>query len=334
VVAMTSTPTPSVVAEVLGSSPYPLLAFDLDDLVFLGANKAACELLGMSPDSLAGVPVTSVISNVDRSTVEAAAKLLASGAIEGYRAVRRFHRPDGTEYEARSWVRLTTKDGCRFGLTIIDPETPTFPWPLFDASIDIVGIVTDHHWVIELVSSDIEGILSCSPETYKGVPLLGLFHPACVQNFLSAAARVAVDGGKATLRMNLRADSDQWRDVWCMVVAMCQHTPPRLGLAISAMSEFDEELSSEFHRQLAVIGGDVVGGMDQCPPPVPSESLSTRQWEIVTRLVRGERIKDIAAALYLSPSTVRNHLTAIYRKFGVHSQAEFLAKLLRDTSQT
>jgi len=100
------------------------------------------------------------------------------------------------------------------------------------------------------------------------------------------------------------------------------------------MSEFDEELSSEFHRQLAVIGGDVVGGMDQCPPPVPSESLSTRQWEIVTRLVRGERIEDIAAALYLSPSTVRNHLTAIYRKFGVHSQAEFLAKLLRDTSQT
>ena len=53
-----------------------------------------------------------------------------------------------------------------------------------------------------------------------------------------------------------------------------------------------------------------------------------RQWEILIRLVRGQRVKDIADALYLSPSTVRNHLTAIYRKFGVHSQAELLATLL------
>ena len=53
-----------------------------------------------------------------------------------------------------------------------------------------------------------------------------------------------------------------------------------------------------------------------------------RQWEILTRLVRGQRVQEIADALYLSPSTVRNHLTAIYRKFGVHSQAELLAALL------
>ena len=46
------------------------------------------------------------------------------------------------------------------------------------------------------------------------------------------------------------------------------------------------------------------------------------------RLVHGERVSDIAAALFLSPSTVRNHLTAIYKKFGVHSQAGLLAKLL------
>ena len=30
-------------------------------------------------------------------------------------------------------------------------------------------------------------------------------------------------------------------------------------------------------------------------------------------------MQKIADSLYLSPSTVRNHLTAIYRKFGVHS---------------
>jgi DNA-binding NarL/FixJ family response regulator len=63
-------------------------------------------------------------------------------------------------------------------------------------------------------------------------------------------------------------------------------------------------------------------------PPLSAECFSTRQWEIIRHLVQGETVKDIAAALYLSPSTVRNHLTAIYKKFGVHSQAGLLAKFL------
>jgi DNA-binding NarL/FixJ family response regulator len=53
--------------------------------------------------------------------------------------------------------------------------------------------------------------------------------------------------------------------------------------------------------------------------------LSSRQWEIASRLVQGDRVATIAAQLYLSQSTVRNHLSAIFQKFGVHSQAELLA---------
>jgi DNA-binding CsgD family transcriptional regulator len=57
--------------------------------------------------------------------------------------------------------------------------------------------------------------------------------------------------------------------------------------------------------------------------------LSTRQFEVVTRLLRGERVSTIARAMYLSPSTVRNHLAVIYRKVGVKSQAELLDHLHR-----
>jgi DNA-binding CsgD family transcriptional regulator len=66
------------------------------------------------------------------------------------------------------------------------------------------------------------------------------------------------------------------------------------------------------------------------PSSVPGLSdISTRQWEVVTRLLRGERVSTIARELYLSPSTVRNHLAAIYRKVGVRSQAELLEHLHR-----
>jgi DNA-binding NarL/FixJ family response regulator len=63
--------------------------------------------------------------------------------------------------------------------------------------------------------------------------------------------------------------------------------------------------------------------------PALSE-LSRRQWDVVSRLARGERVSTIATELYLSQSTVRNHLSAIFRKVGVHSQRELLALLRRD----
>lgn len=60
--------------------------------------------------------------------------------------------------------------------------------------------------------------------------------------------------------------------------------------------------------------------------------LSPRQREIASRLLAGERVSEIAGAMYLSPSTVRNHLTAIFRKFGVHSQVELISVLKRPST--
>jgi two-component system response regulator DesR len=60
--------------------------------------------------------------------------------------------------------------------------------------------------------------------------------------------------------------------------------------------------------------------------------LPPRQLEVLTRLVDGERVQDIAQAMYLSESTIRNHLAAIFTKAGVHSQAQLLA-LLREHSR-
>ena len=52
--------------------------------------------------------------------------------------------------------------------------------------------------------------------------------------------------------------------------------------------------------------------------------LTTRELEIVTRLMTGHRPPSIASELFLSQSTVRNHLGSVFAKLGVNSQQELL----------
>ena len=55
------------------------------------------------------------------------------------------------------------------------------------------------------------------------------------------------------------------------------------------------------------------------------ELLTERERDILRLAQRGLPNPLIAQALHLSPGTVRNHLSAIYRKLGVHSRYEALA---------
>jgi two-component system response regulator DesR len=54
------------------------------------------------------------------------------------------------------------------------------------------------------------------------------------------------------------------------------------------------------------------------------QPLSEREIEILRLAKRGLRNPQIAQALHISAGTVRNHLSAVYRKLGVHSRHEAL----------
>jgi DNA-binding NarL/FixJ family response regulator len=54
--------------------------------------------------------------------------------------------------------------------------------------------------------------------------------------------------------------------------------------------------------------------------------LSKRQLQILEQLTKGLNYNEIAANLFISPSTVRKHIENIYAKLEVHSKIEAIQK--------
>jgi DNA-binding CsgD family transcriptional regulator len=119
--------------------------------------------------------------------------------------------------------------------------------------------------------------------------------------------------------------------------------PPGLAFALSLVQPLDpalqplEATAARFRagarRNAESLGAAAAAARLNAPRPVAEprqelHHLTERELEIVRRLVAAQRVPAIARELFLSQSTVRNHLTAVYRKFGVHSQVELL-ELLR-----
>ncbi len=60
-----------------------------------------------------------------------------------------------------------------------------------------------------------------------------------------------------------------------------------------------------------------------------AEHLTPREQEVVHWVEEGLSYKLIAAQLFISPDTVRNHIRAIYRKLEINSKGELLALAIR-----
>ena len=54
-------------------------------------------------------------------------------------------------------------------------------------------------------------------------------------------------------------------------------------------------------------------------------SLTAREREVLNLLARGNSNREIAEELVITNKTVKNHLSRIYEKIGVHSRAEAIA---------
>lgn len=90
-------------------------------------------------------------------------------------------------------------------------------------------------------------------------------------------------------------------------------------------------LNSRFGEQFSTLMGQPdLAAPSQTGRSLPGlERLSRREIEVVRMLLRGDRVPVIARQLFISQSTVRNHLSSVFRKLRVSSQQELIV-LLRE----
>jgi two-component system response regulator DesR len=68
--------------------------------------------------------------------------------------------------------------------------------------------------------------------------------------------------------------------------------------------------------------------------PVPAQAsgaltLSSREREVLERIAGGATNREIAGALHLSPHTIKEHTSALYRKLDVRNRAEAVQRAQR-----
>ena len=69
---------------------------------------------------------------------------------------------------------------------------------------------------------------------------------------------------------------------------------------------------------------------DVAPLIVEAYGFSQRELEVTRLIASGLGTSEIAAKLFLSPHTVRDHVKAVFEKVGVSSRGELVAKVFAD----
>jgi PAS domain S-box-containing protein len=327
----------------------PLAVVDLAAERIVAANAEAAELFNASPSELVGRSLLEVIVPEGRDDAKRAQELLRSGQIDGFQAHRIYNSVHGPAFEADVWVRkLAIPDVESVALVVIVPDGmhqgDYSSTAVTRHHVRTLIAVTDHDWSIRHASAEAKSVLGVSPRDIIGTPFPALVHPDDMPSVLFAITDAITSKRTAVLKARLGTSNRRWRDTTYSVTALCDHSPPRLCIlatlslrrtqAAPGRSEAGrvartEQLEQTLWRiavevRAATSAPQVCDLLDDSTAE-KMQQLSSRQWEIVSRLSRGEPPSKIAANLYVSPSTVRNQLSAIYRKLGVHSQLELLA---------
>jgi PAS domain S-box-containing protein len=342
-------PTDAVTAMVESSS-VPLAAVDLPSGRILAVNPALADAMGSTVDALAGSSSLDWLAPDDRNAGRLGFEALADGNLTGYQTLRKLANPKYPDQVFSIWVSAVEVEGDRVGFTSLIPaddhdnEFRALP-PVSKAPEPghvVLGTV-DGAWRIDRISQDVVPMLGLTPEQCTRQSVLSVIYPSDLPAFLAAVEHAR--RGERAVRLTLRVTTrpEDVIEITVVLATTSPGEPPPLAFALirddgaadpSGPGDSTREMQLEAHMlriadELHAAG--VIPRLSQLPALTDKPQLgklTSREWVVLTRLLDGQRISGIASDLFVSQSTVRNHLSSIYAKLGVRSQTD-LIRLLR-----
>lgn len=217
-------------------------------------------------------------------------------------------------------------------------------------AIDQLGcgvLVEDRAGAIQYANRRILDLTGYEPTDLDGQPIAKLV-PEELHAFLDEEQARARDGDSRTRLSALRRKdgrtipvvvSPRWLErtprgegaVISVVIDLAEvHTARPMGARSGSLSA---ELAHVASRLQTLSFAAALSDRSGFPIDDPTlAELSARERQILALLMQSLRVPAIAERLFISPSTVRNHLKAIYRKLGVSSQRELTDRMSRLTA--
>ncbi len=316
----------------------PLVLVDLGDFTVAFATPAFLHQVDLPASHVLNTPIYELFNSPDRENAREALENLAAGRIDYFRSHRSLKRPAKMKRVVAVWVGAIDMSARQYALAEFCARLDVLDSPLsqylgFTPLEKAVGIV-DADGVIISVSTNVESVLGVAAKKLIGQHLVQSAEGRRLYRDLSAtASTTSVAMPLATL--NHLGGSINVRCILTPLVATTDHCFLLIADTSSHRGETTDRTAQLEHRLWRIASEvqasgifDSLGALPDASRVPELNSLSTREWEVLSRLQRGERVTTIAKALYLSPSTVRNNLSSIFTKFRVHSQAELLQRLL------
>jgi DNA-binding CsgD family transcriptional regulator len=262
--------------------------------------------------------------------------LMVAGHVDGYEGRRIIRHGDST-IPVTAWIRVVDgREGRKFALAKLLPDPAALgealQRPEGTTAAAVVGS-TDAHLTVDRVSTDVAGLLGHGAADVVGKSLLSLVDAGDVMPLLKALSRCSETGLGTSLAVHPQLLGFAASRCQLLVLPM----EPAASFAFALVNEESADaLRSVLGMQQALWQFDEVvrsATASRIAADLPADPglgrLSARELEIVMRLLNGDRVPAIAESLFLSPSTVRNHLSAVFRKMRVSSQQELIHRLRR-----
>jgi DNA-binding CsgD family transcriptional regulator/PAS domain-containing protein len=307
-------------------------------------NRAYADMVGHAAESLQGLPVEDLLYPPRAVALRAVLAQMREGLLD-YVELDVELRGSSGPVHVHAWSQALGGPPPRpkiiAGAVAISPSSDHehAPSAAADANRIILGTL-DHDWRFQDLSTRSASLLGW-PLGRGAARLHEIVHPADEAALARVVDKTAIDLGPTTAELRLRGRHADWLDARITVSRLYgEASAPFVSvIGVAAAPKVADPLVDRVNRleaYLARIAAEVRAAGVLTPRLSVSfielTELTERQNEILRRLIGGQRVSAIARDLYVSPSTVRNHLSAIYKALGVKSQPELIGLILTQGS--